>query len=852
MFWRDRNAGNQRLPGGTVPPVTAPTAHAVDASSFRDEAHAELVAMFSQRSGSIGPEFLADHLLQLYPQEEWPLLRDAGRALLRRFDKAAADALVVASRPKGAWRGRYTTGRRRGPARPYRTQVLSLSPLRIACNCPDYLSGSLGVCKHGLTVLASIASKKRTLRKALEWTGAPARVWWEPARPVEGRGDWLEGVRYAEASDAHRAPRTEAGRERVLQDLDALTKRRRKHEDPALRARVHRELQQVQRIQALALSKRERARALRGFRLTPYGYQHEAIEKFLSTGRMLLADDMGLGKTVQASAIGHVLVGANKISRILVLAPASLKSQWVREWTRATDVPVQPVEGAPEARAALYRDTKSGALVANYEQVFRDLELMQAWAPQLVILDEAQRIKNWATRTARNVKQIDAPYRLVLTGTPMENRIEELASIMDWVDPDALAPKWRLPAVHGVSADGGREIVGVRRLDTLRARLQPSMLRRRRSEVLTDLPSRTDTVCPVVLTPQQAEVHDDLNLPIAQLLAIARRRGLSQPQFLRLMSLLNTQRIVSNGFGQYAFDEVWPSLEGQPCSERRLASLGMPKLERLHELIEGLVIDQRRRVVVFSQWRRALQLARWRIEPLLRAAGLRVAMFTGAESQKRRTHNIVDFHDDPACRVLLCTDAGGVGLNLQRAANSCINFEMPWNPAVLEQRIARIHRLGQPDPIDVFNLVSEGSIEARIAMTVANKKAMFTGLFDGTTDEVLFDTGGGFLAAVSALVDVPSGESGTVDDDESGTSPEEDFEDHPLEQPPVSATPRAEPPGPGADEVRSMFEQLRVETRDDGGIRLEAPPEAAKTLSALFSGMAALLDDAARAGATDR
>ena len=818
-----------------------------DEHSFRVEARAELIGMFSQRCDPIPPEFLADYVLTIYPHDEWPLLRDAGRAIVQRLETGRAEALIIKSRPKKGWRGDYTTGRKRGQPRPYRTLVQSLDPLRISCDCPDYLGNGLGACKHGLTVLSALASKKRTFQAALAWTGSPERAWWDPVRPVEGPGDWLEGVRTEAAPEGYALPIAESTRRALVDELDRITKRQRRYRDPALRARIARELEHWKRVDALASSKQARSRALRSFRLSPYPYQRAAVDKFLGAGgRLLLADDMGLGKTIQASAIGHLLHHTEKVRRILILAPASLKSQWVREWARATDVPVHPVEGSPDDRAALYRHTKTGALVANYEQVFRDLELMQSWKPEFVILDEAQRIKNWATKTARNVKQLEAPYRLVLTGTPMENRLDELGSIMDWVDPDALAPKWRLTAVHGVDADDGKEIMGMRRLDVLRVRLEPSMLRRRRSEVLGDLPARTDTLCPVPMTAQQAEVHDELTVPIAQLLHIARRRKLTQPQFLRLMSLLNTQRVVANGFAQHAFEELWPSLEEQRPTERRIASLGMPKLDRLHELIEGLVVEQGRRVVVFSQWRRALRLARWRIEPMLRAAGVRVAMFTGAESQKRRTHNIVDFHDDPACRVLLCTDAGGVGLNLQRAANCCINFEMPWNPAVLEQRIARIHRLGQTDPIDVFNLLSEGSIESRIAVSVATKKAMFDGLFDGTTDEVMFDSSTSFLSAITEVVDVPSTDE-EIDDIEMGSLDDLDEERLASEPSPVSEpapTVRRQPPG--AEQVRSMFEQLSVQRRDDGGIRLEAPPEAARTLSALFAGMSALLDEAGR------
>ena len=171
-----------------------------------------------------------------------------------------------------------------------------------------------------------------------------------------------------------------------------------------------------------------------------------------------------------------------------------------------------------------------------------------------------------------------------------------------------------------------------------------------------------------------------------------------------------------------------------------------PNCPSLRQLVRQLVIDQGRRIVVFSQWRRMLSLAQWAVSDLLGENGLRSGFFTGAEGQRRRTQNIVEFHDDPNFRILFTSDAGGVGLNLQHAANCVINIELPWNPAVLEQRIGRIYRLGQKLPIDVYNLVSEQGIESRIAALVGSKQAFFKGLFDGESDSVQFDQSSSFLA----------------------------------------------------------------------------------------------------------
>jgi SNF2 family DNA or RNA helicase len=474
------------------------------------------------------------------------------------------------------------------------------------------------------------------------------------------------------------------------------------------------------------------------------------------------------------------------------------------------------------------------------------------WSPDIVVLDEAQRIKNWATKTALTVKRLDPTYRLVLTGTPMENRLDELASIVEWVDDLALEPKWRLAPWHTAPVDGKTEIGGARNLDTLRARLASCMVRRVRSEVLSQLPARTDTRVPVEMTPEQIEEHDALAMPIAQLLQRARRRPLTQAEFLRLMSLLTTQRIIANGLAQLRFETMWPDLSRieQP-TESTLRGLATPKLLELRELIGQLALAQARKVVVFSQWRRMLRLAHWVTRGDLARERVRAAFFTGEEGQKRRTQNVVDFHDDPACRVLFATDAGGVGLNLQRAASACINIELPWNPAVLEQRIGRIYRLGQRRPIDVYNLVSEPGIEARIADIVGSKQALFTGLFDGTTDEVTFERSGSFLSRIERIV-APARPPAPADGRDAA-----DGEDDPAERE-VEAlltaadesrdapdAMRPEPPAPWATDVQRLFSGLTVQRTPRGGLVIEAPPETASTLAALFSGMAQLLQAAA-------
>jgi superfamily II DNA/RNA helicase len=267
-----------------------------------------------------------------------------------------------------------------------------------------------------------------------------------------------------------------------------------------------------------------------------------------------------------------------------------------------------------------------------------------------------------------------------------------------------------------------------------------------------------------------------------------------------------------------------------------------------------------------------LELAAWAVRAPLAGAGLEARFFTGAEGQRRRTQNLVDLHDDPAVAVLFLTDAGGVGLNLQRAASAVVNLDLPWNPAVLEQRIGRIYRPGQTEPIEVYNLVSVGSIEERIASLVSDKRALFEGLFDGTDDTVRFERDGSFLAGIQALVAsepaaAPARRAEATPADEDDDDPETDaaaeaeidaLVAHADESQDVErAVPSARPTGEGAvrraahqvaagppsgEQVGVLLGSLEIHPTDSGGVRIEAPPEAAETLISLFRGLAEMLE----------
>jgi len=313
------------------------------------------------------------------------------------------------------------------------------------------------------------------------------------------------------------------------------------------------------------------------------------------------------------------------------------------------------------------------------------------------------------------------------------------------------------------------------------------------------------------------------------------------------MMMFNQQRIASNGMAQYGFDEVWPGIAKARPETALLDGLSMPKLAELRLLVQQIAIDQGRKLVVFSQWRRALQLAAWSVGELLARAGVQCTFFTGAESLRRRNESIVAFHDDPAMRVLFATDAGGVGLNLQKAASCCVHFDLPWNPAVFEQRVGRIWRLGQIAKVDVYSLVSTDCIESRIAEVMKGKQATFTAVFDGDSDEVRFDQQGGFLAAARRM-------AGGATTARRGGTRNRDAEDRGDEDAVLAVSSPQERSAPStattdgaavdAKRVRRLLAGLTVQPRADGGMLLEADRESAALLADLLRGLAGAIEGA--------
>lgn len=234
---------------------------------------------------------------------------------------------------------------------------------------------------------------------------------------------------------------------------------------------------------------------------------------------------MGLGKTIQALAAAELMAKLFNIGKALIISPTSLKYQWKTEIDKFSGRPVDVIEGLHHQRRALYEKNSFYKLL-NYELVHRDIESIKQWAPDLIILDEAQRIKNWKTRTAQYIKRLESPFAIVLTGTPIENRIEELHSIMEFIDRYHLGPLYRFVHNHRVTDENGK-VVGYKNLQTVRESLKGVMIRRKKNEVLKQLPERIDKTFFVPMTKEQGIIHSE-NYDIVT--RIAASRMISQPE----------------------------------------------------------------------------------------------------------------------------------------------------------------------------------------------------------------------------------------------------------------------------------------------------------------------------------
>jgi superfamily II DNA or RNA helicase len=611
----------------------------------------------------------------------------------------------------------------------YRVAIRGMGPGGNFCSCPDYATSELGTCKHIEFTLARL-EKKRGAKAAF------ARGYQPAFSELYLRNDGKRCVHFRAGTDCPPAVREAAAAlfdaerngmlaDDRLGDLEPFMAMASKsgHEfrayDDALDFIAGRRDADRRAAKLAQLFPRGAADPkLQGLLKVPlYPYQAEGALFAARAGRSLIGDDMGLGKTIQAIAAAEILARHFGVSRVLVICPTSLKYQWRSEIARFSGRDgknaARVISGGRAQRQKDYA-LDDFCKITNYEKLKPDLELIAAWAPELVIVDEAQRVKNWNTIAARALKRIDSSYAIVLTGTPLENKLEELISIVQFVDQHRLGPTWKLLHEHQVKDEAGR-VTGYTGLEKIGQTLAPVMIRRRKSEVLRQLPARTDQNLLVPMTEMQMEYHKENADEVAKIVHRWRKtRFLSDKDQRRLMIALQNMRMSCNS--TYLLNQE--------------TDHGV-KADELAALLDELFAAPEAKAVVFSQWTRTHDIVIRRLE----ARGLGYVSFHGGVPSDKRPALIEQFRDDPTCRVFLSTDAGSTGLNLQHAS-TVVNMDLPWNPAVLEQRIARIHRMGQKRPVQIINFVAKGTIEEGMLSVLAFKRSLSAGILDGGSSEI--------------------------------------------------------------------------------------------------------------------
>ncbi|MBX9792136.1 MAG: DEAD/DEAH box helicase [Pirellulales bacterium] len=424
----------------------------------------------------------------------------------------------------------------------------------------------------------------------------------------------------------------------------------------------------------------------------PFPYQYEGIAFLYPRMAAILADEMGLGKTMQAIVALRLLLRAGEIGTVLVVCPKPLVTNWQRElghW--APEIPSLVIEGDQPRRQWQWRLPDCPIKIANYELLLRDRELLAEPGLHfdLVLLDESQRIKNRASATAELVRALPRRRSWALTGTPIENRADDLVGIFEFLSPGYLSSDMKPGRMGRLAGD--------------------YILRRTKEKVLADLPPRLVRDVALELTPAQRESY-----------RLAEEEGV-----IRLTSLGEAATI------QHVFELILRLK--QICNFDPLSGDSV-KLEYLEADLEEIVASGQK-AIVFSQYVTSLEELRSR---LARYAPL---VFHGRVSAAQRENVLQRFREDHQAHLLLLSyGAGGVGLNLQFASYVFL-FDRWWNPAVEDQAINRAHRIGAKAAVTVTRFLAVGTIEERINRVLEEKRSIFDMVLSGAEASAPLDLG---------------------------------------------------------------------------------------------------------------
>jgi SNF2 family DNA or RNA helicase len=494
-----------------------------------------------------------------------------------------------------------------------------------------------------------------------------------------------------------------------------------------------------------------------GIRLALFNYQKYGVMYALENDDgFLLADSMGLGKSVQAIGMACCRKYNSGAHSCLVIVPASLKWNWPLEIEKFTNEPYVVIDGAPEDRIAQwagrvythsaghgkfeYHPVKSGNepffYVANYEMLLEDLfggrEMTikdndtaetkarklkisgkaavraQKLAPvrqkiwDMIAIDEAQAIRSHHAKKTQNVKALKGKFRVALTGTPLDGKLEELHSVMEFVKPGLFMPKTRF-LQHHAEFDYFGKIKKYKKIGEVKDKLAPYFLRRLKEDVMKDLPEKTYQNILVTLSAEEKKIYD----------ALADREHPLTEESEAMVKVIRCKQFCDH-----------PELVGETCKAS--------KMEAFLEIVDELVCQNAQKIIVFSQYKTMLDI----VERELKKMKIRMLRIDGDTPKMARASYQKDFNEDPHIDAIIGTEAMSAGLNLI-GATYCIMLDDNWAPAIMRQREDRCHRYGQKNAVTIVNFICQDTIEERIRDVLVGKETVSSDVLGDEISEIV-------------------------------------------------------------------------------------------------------------------
>lgn len=431
-----------------------------------------------------------------------------------------------------------------------------------------------------------------------------------------------------------------------------------------------------------------------------YDYQEDIFQKMLNARRAICSMTMGSGKTLTTIACYAEILKANPQAKMLVVAPKSLCLQWGAEFTRALGISSVLIKTTADIARA---KTERGPFITTYQFLTRHIDLFKVHKYDVAIVDEIQFVKNGDTKTWKAVNKVKSDYFFGLSGTVIENRLDDFYAIMQIINPGLVGPKWKFDHTYQeVLVQTSSKIIykGTRNLDQLKALLKDYVFFYDK----LNLPPISHLYIPTTCTQQQQATHDEYREKAKLLISKSMNTPLTAVEKILVQAFLlkARQSACATELITKTPDVIQPN-----------------KMVEFETILKDVCLNKGEKLVVFSQWTEHLEIA----SRSCKALGLGTTRFTGQETAKKRSAAVVDFQNDPTCMVFLASDAGGVGLDgLQLVACHLVHLELPWNPAVLDQRSGRVYRNLQTKPVTIYHLIAQGTIEESIEALLKSKR----------------------------------------------------------------------------------------------------------------------------------